>query len=251
MTGAGMVLGTPEYMAPELIMGEPFDGRVDQYALAITVYEMLCGRRPFEDGTKTKVLVLHTSKPPPALTEWCAALPDRLSQTVLKGLNKDPNDRYPRCIDLARAVAAAAEGVVARDDRIRLKCPGAARQARCPRPTSPGSKRRARPRHVPRMQVAHRHFESRFAWHPESRPVARCSSRSPGNPGEYAATSGRGLPAGGTTASHAPGRLGGHAVAPPRRPSRRHDGPVGTEPRNKPLRAEQAPSAPARVGNTD
>ena len=46
MTGAGMVLGTPEYMAPELIMGDPFDGRVDQYALAITVYELLCGRRP-------------------------------------------------------------------------------------------------------------------------------------------------------------------------------------------------------------
>src|SRR5262249_32054832 len=68
MTGAGMVLGTPEYMAPELIMGEPFDGRVDQYALAITVYELLCGRRPFEDETKTKVLVLHTSKAPPRLT---------------------------------------------------------------------------------------------------------------------------------------------------------------------------------------
>jgi serine/threonine protein kinase len=68
-TGAGMVLGTPEYMAPELIMGEPFDGRADQYALAVTVYEMLCGRRPFEDATKTKVLVLHTSKAPPRLTE--------------------------------------------------------------------------------------------------------------------------------------------------------------------------------------
>ena len=122
VTGAGLVLGTPEYMAPELIMGEPFDGRADQYALAITVYEMLCGRRPFEDETKTKVLVLHTWKLPPALTEWCPALPDRLSQAVLKGLAKRPADRYAHCAELARAIAAAADGVVARDDRVRLKC---------------------------------------------------------------------------------------------------------------------------------
>ena len=104
-----MVLGTPEYMAPELIMGEPFDGRVDQYALAVTVYEMLCGRRPFEHETKTKVLVLHTSKAPPPLTEWCPALPDRLSQVVLKGLAKDPANRYAHCAELARAIVAAAE----------------------------------------------------------------------------------------------------------------------------------------------
>ncbi len=122
MTGAGMVLGTPEYMAPELIMGEPFDGRADQYALAITVYEMLCGRRPFEDETKTKVLVLHTSKPPSPLTAWCPALPLRLSQAVLKGLAKEPGDRYPTCVELAKAVAAVAETSIAQDERIRLKC---------------------------------------------------------------------------------------------------------------------------------
>src|SRR5207249_5248005 len=120
MTGVGMVLGTPEYMAPELIMGEPFDGKVDQYALAVTVYELLCGRRPFEEGAKTKVLVLHTTKAPPSLTEWCQAMPKRLSQVVLKGLAKDPNERYPSCAALAAAVAAAAEAV-ARDERVRRK----------------------------------------------------------------------------------------------------------------------------------
>ncbi len=86
-----MVLGTPEYMAPELIMGDPFDGRVDQYALAITVYELLCGRRPFEDETKTRVLVLHTSQAPSPLTTWCQTVPVRLSQAVLKGLAKNPS----------------------------------------------------------------------------------------------------------------------------------------------------------------
>jgi serine/threonine-protein kinase len=124
MTGTGMVLGTAEYMAPELIMGEPLDGRVDQYALAITVYELLCGRRPFENDTKTKVLVLHTSQEPPALTKWCPALPHRLSQAVLKGLSKHPNDRYPNCAALAAAVAANVQGAAAPEERVRLKCPG-------------------------------------------------------------------------------------------------------------------------------
>jgi serine/threonine-protein kinase len=123
MTGTGMVLGTPEYMAPELIMGEAFDGRVDQYALAVTIYELLCGRRPFENETKTKVLVLHTTKAPPRLTEWCPSLPDRLSQAVLKGLNKDPIDRFPNCIALAAAVTAAAEVAAVREGRVRFKCP--------------------------------------------------------------------------------------------------------------------------------
>ncbi len=126
MTGAGMVLGTPEYMAPELIMGEPFDGRVDQYALAVTVYEILCGRRPFESDAKTKLLVLHTSKAPPRLTKWCTALSEGLSQAVLMGLAKDPKERYRNCAALAAAVAAEVQNAVAvaRDDgRVRLKCP--------------------------------------------------------------------------------------------------------------------------------
>jgi serine/threonine protein kinase len=122
MTGAGMVLGTPEYMAPELIMGNQFDGRVDQYALAITVYELLCGRRPFEDETKTRVLVLHTSQAPSPLTAWCPTLPARLSQAVLKGLAKEPSQRYPSCVALARAVAEVAENAGSQNDRVRLKC---------------------------------------------------------------------------------------------------------------------------------
>jgi tRNA A-37 threonylcarbamoyl transferase component Bud32 len=124
MTGAGMVLGTPEYMAPELIMGESFDGRVDQYALAVTVYEILCGRRPFESDAKTKLLVLHTSSTPPPLTKWCPSLPEGLSQAVMMGLAKSPNDRYRSCAALARAVIAEAQNAVATTDhRVRLVCP--------------------------------------------------------------------------------------------------------------------------------
>ncbi len=123
MTGAGMVVGTPEYMAPELIMGEPFDGRVNQYALAVTVYELLCGRRPFEDETKTRLLVLHTTKTPPRLTEWRPSLSERVSQSVLKALSKNPSERYPTCTAMAAAVATAIAGTGARDEKVRLKCP--------------------------------------------------------------------------------------------------------------------------------
>ena len=109
VTGAGLVLGTPDYMAPELIMGGEVDGRVDQYALAVTVYEMLCGRLPFEGSTATAVMVLHTTQDPAPLTDHRPNLPDRLSQAVLKGLAKDPTSRYPTCTAFAAAVVAALE----------------------------------------------------------------------------------------------------------------------------------------------
>jgi serine/threonine-protein kinase len=132
-TGTGMVLGTPEYMAPELIMGEPFDGRADQYALAVTVYEMLCGRRPFEGTSPTALLVLHTTKEPPPLCDVHPALPRVLSDSVLRGLAKEPARRYPSCAAFAAAVrtavasggaapaAAGGTSVVAKP--VRIECP--------------------------------------------------------------------------------------------------------------------------------
>lgn len=123
MTGAGMLLGTPEYMAPELIMGESVDGRVDQYALAVTIYESLSGRRPFEDEVKTKLLVLQTSKPPPPLEGLCPWVPSSVSQAVHRGLAKDPNERYPTCAALAAAVVAAIQAEFAgRPERVRTRC---------------------------------------------------------------------------------------------------------------------------------
>jgi serine/threonine-protein kinase len=129
MTGAGMLIGTPEYMAPELIMGEPFDGRVDQYALAVTAYEMLSGRRPFEDEIKTKVLVLQTTQAPLALAEFCTWVAPEVSQAVLKGLAKDPKQRHASCAAFAAAVRAAVEAnPEAAAEKVRLRCPACGRK---------------------------------------------------------------------------------------------------------------------------
>jgi tRNA A-37 threonylcarbamoyl transferase component Bud32 len=212
MTGAGMVLGTPEYMAPELIMGEPFDGRADQYALAITVYEMLCGRRPFEHETKTKVLVLHTSKSPPPLTEWSPALPDRLSQAVLKGLAKDSVERYARCAELAKVVSACAEGVVARDDRVRLKCSACGRTGSMPAADFAKLKESGRRAACPACKSP---IDVSTAVHaaPTATPGGTMKFSSPGNLGEYPVATAP-APGGATTAFSSLGGSSGDQTSP-------------------------------------
>jgi serine/threonine protein kinase len=104
LTGAGMVLGTPQYMAPELIMGEVCDGRVDQYALAILVYELLTGACPFDNPNPTAIFVQHTTQAPPRLEEALPSIPKGVAAAVHKSLAKDAKDRFADCVSFARAV---------------------------------------------------------------------------------------------------------------------------------------------------
>jgi serine/threonine protein kinase len=106
VTAAGMVVGTAAYMAPELIMGQPFDGRVDQYALAVTVYEVLSGRLPFL-GESAAVFVQHCTQPVPPLTaDFIPALSPGIWPALSRGLDKDPNKRYPSCLAMAQELLA-------------------------------------------------------------------------------------------------------------------------------------------------
>jgi tRNA A-37 threonylcarbamoyl transferase component Bud32 len=136
LTGAGIVLGTAEYIAPELIMGQPCDGRADQYALAVTVFELLSGHVPFQGPTPTAILVKHTVEKPPALYELRPGLSRALSLVVLRALAKDPAQRYESCTAFAQALLAAlrpaleAEQKMAgptvspeRPERTRVPCP--------------------------------------------------------------------------------------------------------------------------------
>ena len=122
VTGAGLVIGTPEYMAPELIMGLSSDGRVDQYSLAVTVFEILAGRRPFEDATSTAVLVQHSTKEPPDLASLSPNVPVSLAAAIRKGLSKSPNDRFMSCSKFADAVLAAFTSA-SKSGEPKVKCP--------------------------------------------------------------------------------------------------------------------------------
>jgi serine/threonine protein kinase len=103
LTESGVTVGTPEYMAPELAKGHSFDGKVDQYALAVTVYERLSGRRPIEGGTGPVILVKQIRERPKPLDEVAEVSP-ALAEAVGKALAKDPKARYATCFDMARAV---------------------------------------------------------------------------------------------------------------------------------------------------
>lgn len=107
LTGAGTVLGTPQYMAPELLLGQAFDGKIDQYALAVTVYELVAGRYPFDGPTPTAIFVAQTSQEAPPLTAVVPGVPPGLAAAVQRGLAKDPAQRFPNCVGFARAVFAS------------------------------------------------------------------------------------------------------------------------------------------------
>jgi WD40 repeat protein/serine/threonine protein kinase len=106
MTQAGTKIGTPFYMSPEQVSGDPsrVDARSDQYALAVVLYELLCKRRPFDGTTAEVVYMKIVHEAPPSLTAIDSTIPADLAEVCLKGLAKNPADRWPHCDAFATAL---------------------------------------------------------------------------------------------------------------------------------------------------
>jgi serine/threonine protein kinase/Tfp pilus assembly protein PilF len=100
ITGAGVMIGTPEYMSPEQVEGKEADQRSDIYSLGIILYEMLTGRVPFEGDTPLAIAVKHKTETPrdPQLVN--AQIPIDLSEVVLQCLEKDRGKRYQSADEL-------------------------------------------------------------------------------------------------------------------------------------------------------
>lgn len=103
--------GTTTYMAPEQFDGIPSPAS-DQYALAVTVYEWLCGTPPFQ-GNAMGVAVQHMQTAPPPLREKLPAIAASVEQVVLRALAKDPRNRFPSVQDFAQALAESCQPVSA------------------------------------------------------------------------------------------------------------------------------------------
>ena len=104
LTDADVAVGTISYIAPEQLLGRPLDGRADQYALAATAFHLLTGAPPFEDSNRAVVISHHLGTPAPRLSERRPDLA-HLDAALARALAKDPADRFPTCLDFARALA--------------------------------------------------------------------------------------------------------------------------------------------------
>ncbi|BBX25720.1 serine/threonine-protein kinase [Mycolicibacterium alvei] len=108
LTETDVAIGTVAYVAPEQLTGKTLDGRADQYALAATAFHLLTGTPLFDDANRIVLAGNHLYTPPPQLSERRADLA-HLDAVMAKALAKQPDKRYARCLDFARALGGSTD----------------------------------------------------------------------------------------------------------------------------------------------
>lgn len=104
LTGTGISVGTPAYLAPEQARGVNVDLRSDMYSLGVVMFEMLTGRLPFNYANPNKVMLSHISEPPPHPRQFNPDCPVGLEDLILTTLQKSPDDRYADMREMAHAL---------------------------------------------------------------------------------------------------------------------------------------------------
>ena len=109
LTATGIVLGTPEFMSPEQLRGKALDGRTDVYSLALMTYEMLTGKLPFQGRTQQEMMINRLRSDPTPIRAMRPDIPftEELERVLIKGMARDPDDRYPTAPSFAEALDAA------------------------------------------------------------------------------------------------------------------------------------------------
>lgn len=132
VTGEGVMLGSLSYMSPEQRYGEPLTGATDQYALGVTAFEMLAGRKPFV-GAPAEIHQAHMRLAPPSVREFRPEVPAVVADAITRMMAKSPADRFPdlrepkrifeRLVTDARSVSAEIallSGVIAAPSQSRV-----------------------------------------------------------------------------------------------------------------------------------
>lgn len=104
LTAEGSIIGTPEYMAPEQLMGQPVDGRTDLYATGVVLFECATGKRVFSGSSFATLLLKQVQDPPPNPRTLVPELPESFATLVLKALAKKPEERFQSAAEFHQAL---------------------------------------------------------------------------------------------------------------------------------------------------
>ena len=104
MTQTGLVLGTPSYMAPEVLESGRVDYRADMWAVGVILYELLSGQRPFESQTIPALIYKVVHESPRPLDARALGLPSALVEVATRALRRQPDDRFPDLQTMAQAL---------------------------------------------------------------------------------------------------------------------------------------------------
>jgi serine/threonine protein kinase/Flp pilus assembly protein TadD len=120
ITGAGVMIGTPEYMSPEQVEGKEVDQRSDIYSLGVILYEMVTGRVPFEGETPLSIAVKHKTEAPKEPRELNSQIPDDLNRVILKCMEKGKEKRYQSAGEVRSELEKIEKGIPT-TERVVLK----------------------------------------------------------------------------------------------------------------------------------
>jgi streptogramin lyase len=107
LTRMGAFVGSPEYAAPEMILGQGADHRADVYALGVVLFQMLTGKLPFSGATPVSLMMMQAQQPPPPPRSLNQDIPPAVEAVVLKTLAKKPEERYQTAAEFLAALRAA------------------------------------------------------------------------------------------------------------------------------------------------
>jgi len=116
LTVEGQFIGTPNFMSPEQILGQPVDGRSDIFSLGVLLFKLLTGERPFPGSTMHEVTMKIVQEPPPLPSSLRPGLPTAFNPILLKCLAKKPEERFQRASELAQLLSALARALVSREE---------------------------------------------------------------------------------------------------------------------------------------
>jgi eukaryotic-like serine/threonine-protein kinase len=163
LTQEGSFLGTAKYLAPEQVEAKHVDGRTDLYSLGVVLYEMLCGRVPFEGDSSSATALARLRGDPPRPRLVRAGVPRALEAITMRLLARDPDARYPTATDARAALLGAGA-----DDGPALGTNATAAEAipnTLPPPPPPGAHTPGtRPLSTPASGSAVRFAESERRW---------------------------------------------------------------------------------------